>query len=353
MTKPTLLFTAFLMQCSYLFSQITITNGDMPSVNDVFVVNTATPSLSIDPVPTGANFTWDFSSLTSATQNSDTFISILSIPSLYSLAFLGSSFATRGFQDINLGALTFSDIYNVYKKSSTKYEYSGQGAEINSIPTPMVYSPRDVLYRFPLNYGDTDSSESGFNITIPTLAEYAKARKRVNIVDGWGTLILPSGSFNVIRVKSTIFDRDSIALQALPFPLVLPSTTIEYKWLGLQQGEPLLQINANQFAVTQVLYLENPVLGTAEMSGTDFSFGIMPNPASTEMSVFYNKNKTGETIIDILDLQGREVKNVFSGAETPGATHHKLSVNDLAEGIYVLRISNDKNTSYKKFAVTR
>lgn len=324
----------------------------MPSVNDVFVVNTATPAPNIDPVPTGANYTWDFSTLTNAQQHSDTFISILSIPSLYSLAFLGSSYAVRGFEDINLGVLTFADIYNVYKKSSTKYEYSGQGAEINSIPTPMVYSPKDVLYRFPLNYNDADSIESGFNITIPTLAEYAKARKRVNVVDGWGTLMLPSGNFSVLRIKSTIYDRDSIALTGLPIPVVIPSTTIEYKWLGLQQGEPLLQINANQFAVTQVLYLENPVLGVNDISGSDFSFGIMPNPASTDMHVFYNKEKTGETNIDILSIEGKQVKNIFSGTETPGTVHHSFCVNDMAEGIYVLRISGNK-ISYRKFAVVK
>jgi hypothetical protein len=353
MKKQIVLLVAFLLWYGFSISQITITSGDMPSVNDVFVVNTATPSLTIDPVPTGANYTWDFSSLTSASQHSDTFISILSIPSLYSLAFLGSSYAVRGFQDINLGTITFSDIYNIYKKSSTKYEYSGQGANINSIPTPMIYSPRDLIYKFPINYSNTDSSESGFSISIPTLMDYAKARKRVNVVDGWGILILPSGSFNVLRVKSTIYDRDSIALMALPFPLVLPSTTIEYKWLGLQQGEPLLQIDANQLAVTQILYLENPVLGTNDISGSDFVFGIMPNPASTQISVFYNKDKTGETAIDVMDLQDKEVKNIFSGTETAGATHHSFAVSDMTEGIYALRVSNGYSSSYRKFAVMK
>jgi hypothetical protein len=173
------------------------------------------------------------------------------------------------------------------------------------------------------------------------------------VVDGWGTLILPSGNFSVLRIKSTIYDRDSIVLQALPFPLVLPSITIEYRWLGLQQGEPLLQINANQFAVTQVLYLENPVLGMDDISGSDFNFGIMPNPASTEMSVFYNKEKTGETQIDILSVDGKQVKNIFSETETAGAAYHSIHVNDMAEGIYVLRISSGNNISYRKFAVMK
>ena len=354
MKKQVLLLMIFTVAFISSRAQITITNADMPSVNDVFEVNTATPSPGIDPVPTGPNHTWDFSLLTAAMQHNDTFISVLSIPSFYSLAFLASSFAVRGVQDINLGALTFSDIYNIYKKSSTKYEYSGQGAEINSIPTPMIYNPRDVIYRFPMNYGNADSSGSGFSINIPTLADYAKARKRVNVVDGWGTLILPSGSFNVLRVKSTIYDRDSIALSALPIPIVLPSTTVEYKWLGLQQGEPLLQINSNQFSiVTQVLYLENPVLGVNDTHGTDFKFGIMPNPASVEVSVFYSKDNTGKTYIDILNAEGKQVKSIFSGNEAAGSAYHSFDISDLAEGIYIIRITVDSGSSYRKFAVMK
>jgi hypothetical protein len=210
-----------------------------------------------------------------------------------------------------------------------------------------------VIYKFPLNYNNTDSSESGFSINIPTLADYAKARKRVNVVDGWGTLMLPSGNFNVLRVKSTYVDRDSFVVQGFPLP-VIPVTTTEYKWLGLQQGEPLLQMDVNQFGiVTQIFYLENPVLGVNDMSGSDFNFGIMPNPASTEVHVFYNKDKSGETKIDMLSVDGKFVKNIFSETEIPGAAHHTFRVNDMAEGIYVLRVTNGNKISYRKFAVMK
>src|SRR5436190_13936194 len=133
-------------------AQITIASTDMPSVNDMYLVNSATPLPSIDPVPTGTNFTWDFSALVSATQNTDTFKSLLAIQSIYAIAFVGSSYALRSAQDINLGAFTMTKIYNLFKNNASKYEGSGQGAEINSIPTPMIFNPRDLIYKFPLNF---------------------------------------------------------------------------------------------------------------------------------------------------------------------------------------------------------
>ncbi|MBK5284395.1 MAG: T9SS type A sorting domain-containing protein [Bacteroidia bacterium] len=333
-------------------AQITINSTDMPSVNNQFVVNSATPTPSINPVPTGANFNWDFSSLSSASQNTDTFTSLINIQSLYAFAFIGSSYALRSAQDISLGGqLTFSKIYNVYKNSSAKYEYSGQGAEINSIPTPMVYSPKDLVYKFPLNFGNTDSSSSGFTVTIPTLGAYGKSRKRVNVVDGWGTLVLPSGTYNVLRVKSTISDRDSIVITGFPFPIVLPSTTTEYKWLGTSQGEPLLQINAGLIGVTQVLYLANPV-GINETNELASSLLISPSPATDAVSVFYQSKNNSENSVAVFNVQGEKVKVIFNGKET-GNAQHTFSVKGLPAGIYFLRIASDENVAYKKFAVTR
>jgi len=350
--RTTFLFFLLIISVLHSAAQITINNTDMPSVNNQFVVNSATPSASINPVPTGTNFNWDFSSLASASQNTDTFTSLINIQSLYAFAFIGSSYALRSAQDISLGGqLTFSKIYNIYKNSSTKYEYSGQGAEINSIPTPMVYSPKDLVYKFPLNFGNTDSSTSGFTVTIPTLGAYGKSRKRVNVVDGWGTLVLPSGTYNVLRVKSTITDRDSIVITGFPFPIVLPSTTTEYKWLGNSQGEPLLQINAGLIGVTQVLYLDNPV-GINENNELGSSLEIFPSPATDAVSVSYKVKTNANNSVAVFNIHGEKVKEIFTGTES-GDVQHSFSVKNLHAGIYFLRINSTESVAYKKFAVTR
>jgi hypothetical protein len=56
--------TSFVLVATILSgsAQIIIDNTDMPAVHDEYLVNSATPTPAIDPVPTGANFLWDFSS---------------------------------------------------------------------------------------------------------------------------------------------------------------------------------------------------------------------------------------------------------------------------------------------------
>jgi hypothetical protein len=250
---------------------------------------------------------------------------------------------------VNLGAFTMTKIYNLYKNSASKYEGSGQGAEINSIPTAMVFNPRDLIYKFPLNFGDTDSSSTSFSITIPAVATYRKFRKRVNVVDGWGTLKLPAGDFNVIRVKSVVSDRDSVAITGIPIPpVVIPSTTIEYKWLGKLQGEPLLQINANQFAVTQVLYLQNPVVGIEDADGNISSFDVYPNPAKDQLAV--RSLQLANCTIKIYDALGAEVFQTHISHLTAVTS---IDISNLKEGIYFLKIVTEKNIAYKKFSVIR
>ena len=54
----------------------------------------------------------------------------------------------------------------------------------------------------------------------------------------------PYGTFDALRVMTTIGERDSIYIDSLGIGFNTPVvTTKEYKWLGLSQGVPLLQIN--------------------------------------------------------------------------------------------------------------
>ncbi len=141
------------------------------------------------------------------------------------------------------GGVTVSDVVAFYYKSTTLYQQTGYGATINNIGVPIGFNSKDVLYRFPMNFGDTDTSPSDFNINIPNLGYYGHDQVRVSEVDGWGTLITPYGTFNTLRIKSSITGNDTLFLDTLGFGFNFPSpATIEYKWLGTTKNIPLLQI---------------------------------------------------------------------------------------------------------------
>jgi gliding motility-associated-like protein len=98
-----------------------------------------------------------------------------------------------------------------------------------------------------MNYGNVDSSNSGFAFPLPNIGFYAKKQFRKNTVDGWGTLKTPFGTFQTLRVKSEIDIVDSIHIDTLGFGFNIPRQKIyEFKWLANGKDIPILQIDATQ-----------------------------------------------------------------------------------------------------------
>jgi len=154
----------------------------------------------------------------------------------------------------------------------------------------------------------------------------------------------------VLRVKSIVTDRDSLALTGIPFPVVIPSTTTEYKWLGKLQGEPLLQINVNQLGlITQVRYLENPILGIDYEDSESSSVIILQNPVAGELNIAFNF-EIGNASAHVFNSTGEKI---ITAGISRGEKQKSINIGNLADGIYFLRIVSDKNIFYSKFVVAR
>ena len=83
--KNYLLF-ALLLSSLYSYSQITISNSDLPSPGDTIRISNAIEFLA-DPSETGANYTWDYSYLEGTDQYIDSFISPTDAPLVHTLVF--------------------------------------------------------------------------------------------------------------------------------------------------------------------------------------------------------------------------------------------------------------------------
>src|SRR6188474_3221851 len=102
MNKTLLLILACLFTCQ-LRAQITVTSADMPSSGDTVRRSITFDFTGIVPDSTGANYTWDYSTLVADSQTVDTFTSVLST-GLYALNFIGASFAQKSnTAPLNLG----------------------------------------------------------------------------------------------------------------------------------------------------------------------------------------------------------------------------------------------------------
>jgi len=336
------------------FCQITIDKTDMPAGGDTFRISVINNLHGINPATTGQNVNWNFSQLTPNTQTVDTFFNILStqyIPITYNLIYNNpldqahkADVVTRSFNSNNpFPQVQITENFNFYKSSSSGYSQVGQGAKVNGIPTAMKYDNAESFFKFPMLFGNTDSTVSKYGIAIPSLGYYGQTIKRVNLVDGYGSLTTPYGTFNVMRVKSLITTVDTIYLDTLHFGTHLnrPLET-QYIWLGDNQGDPLLFISKTNNTTT-VRYKDS--ITTSYVAINDIfnnqGFSFFPNPATNILKI------TSDEIIgrvEISNLLGEAVllqENSFSD----------INISNLKKGIYIVRIYNKNGAllSARKF----
>jgi len=347
---------AFLMFAAN--AQITITQSDMPSTGDSTRRSTNISTFGADYTSTGANYSWDFSALFPLTQTVDNFVSVSSVPFLYQLIFIPNIVANLAMPmgEFNLiPGLEVADPYFFYKKSSSSYNDVGFAVTINSIPLPIKYDTPDVLYKLPMAYGNVDSSYSGFQLGVPDLGYAGIDRKRVNHVDGWGELTTPYGTFNVIRLKSQVFETDTVYIDSISFGTTINRNYTEYKWLGNGFDAPLLQVTEEGLLVT-VSYLDSVrditlAVEMPEISQADLQ--IAPNPVLNQATISISNPEAGFVNLSVYNISGIKVADLMNERMNQGTKILSFYVSDyqLKSGVYFLKMISEKEVVTRKFVI--
>lgn len=240
------LVTILILISTSSFAQIVITSGDMPSQGDTARVSTAAymETQIVDPAITGFDYSWDYSGLQPTAQSVLSFVNPIQTNFLYYLTF-GPTVANLAMpvEGLEFVDLQVTDAYEFYRNTTGEYVRAGYAATIMGIPLPLKYDVPERIYKFPLSVNSTpDSSISTFEIQYPLVAYFYQYKKRVNSVDGSGILVTPYGSFNTLRVKSVIYERDSLYLDSLQTGIPIIRNITEYRWLSPDFPVPLLTI---------------------------------------------------------------------------------------------------------------
>jgi gliding motility-associated-like protein len=315
-----------------LSAQITITKADMPSVNDNILISVNTSLSGFHADSTGANYIWDYSKLIPDSQRYVKFESPAATPYGTPFSFL-STYGVRNYTPDQfpwslLGSPP-TNVYDFYKNSSAAYTLIGEPLTEGATSIPLPYSASDRVYLFPMHYLQKDSSNSVMSLpNIPGLGSYVKKQKRVNQVDGWGTLITPYGTFNTLRIKSILTITDSIYIDTLHTGFTIPRPiAYEFKWLANGMKIPLLEIDANAAGGTNVAIIRAnwrdslmatptvtitsqntcPVINegslTATVSGGRYPLTYLWNNGQTTSSI--NNLAPGTYSVTITDRYGR------------------------------------------------
>ena len=340
-----------------LFSQISINDNDMPSVGDTIRSSNSFDVGLLDYASTGSDFSWDFSTLVPVTQQVDTFISVQETPWVYQVVFFLSSNLAQPMQNFeSVPGFEVDEAYNFYKNSGSSFKMTGNAASLNGIPIPNKFDEDDIIYKFPMEYGNVDSSLSTYGMDVPGLGYMGGWKKRVNHCDGWGTLTTPYGSFQTLRLKSDIVQYDSIYIDSLGFGFPFYRNYTEYKWLGDNFGIPLCTVTDNGIAPT-VSYIDSVrvmFLGIQPELQRASKLKVFPNPTNNNsFSVELSIEKTSHARISVRNSIGKTIRELFDGRIVQGSFFRKfdLSAEGFSKGLYFIVVEIDNQIYTRKLVL--
>jgi len=272
-----------------------------------------------------------------------------------------------------------------YYSDANTYDYIGfVGEQYLGIEVPVKMAPENPVTRrkAPLNFGD--SFDASFNVSLifagsilpdsltsslPFTVDSIKvtiSSSTTNIVEGFGMVKIPGGTYDGLRVKS-IETRNTMVegllnglfwqdiTSALPFPGLGDVVTESYTYYSNETVTPILTVTLDEDQnISGVSYKKNE-LGTFNTS-VDFvkpNLNITPNPVIDSSVLNFSNVTKGDYEVKIFNVLGREVwSNQY---KISGSKKITVDFSSLGRGTYLYSLidSSGKTISTKRLLVLR
>ena len=353
----------------------TITQADFPVAGDTLRLSqaTAVPAGAPPLTQTGPNQTWNYGGLTATTQRVASYKAVADVATGFQLIIFGpfggnnraSLAATTQLPAPPAGvSLPITDPLEFFRLSATDFRSVGYGGTLAGTAVPVVYASdannqpqQDIIYRLPLAYGNApDASDSYFTVSAAGMGGLSQKRHRTNTIDGWGSLTTPFGTYQAVRVLTTLDDLDTVQIGTAPSQ-GFEIHHREYKWLANGQHEPLLTVTTRVLATggEQLLGAEyrdiyrrivSPLAAHAATLPGEVSAYPSPAPAGTGLRVRV------PATAGPLTLTGRDVlgRQLFSRAVPAGTTEVLLDAATLGSyhGVLLLTLRGEQGTATRR-----
>lgn len=326
--------------------QITLTSSDMPQAGTTYPVENAVLAFE-DYASTGENFTWDFSGITGINEAPVTPSSMSEASITASVAFnnpFNANYQCNYFLPTDLPALPDGlgidiplDGFNSFYQTGDHMGIAGIGLSSSGFDLPVQYSDIDEWFPLPLNFGTDFESTGAFSLNLEGLFGYEVDQTRSVTVDGWGTLILPDGPHEVLRIRTELEATDAFLIPQIgEDPIVIDRSQVIYSWYGTGTGVPLLEVTETFGVAAQVTFQnltapEPNQVATLEAKDT---FKVWPNPVSAGAPVFW-EGATGDSW-QLYDINGRLV------AQSPISATGTMQLVAPESGTYFLSIGEQR-----------
>ncbi|NMH27804.1 T9SS type A sorting domain-containing protein [Flavobacterium silvaticum] len=342
-----------LLITAFASAQTTYNSTNFATAGESFTVNVAGDFLTADFTQTGANQTWDYSALTAASTDTQTWLDpentgykttwcflhfyIFNCNSQFSNAFNLANDATEGFDLSAAGVNNITNHYNL-TDSVLQSKMLGLSADLNGTPVSFTvdYTDPDDVWHFPMNFGDDYSDDSTLNVDLSALGfpiSVNGSNNRHNEVNGWGSLTTPAGTFaSVLKVKTTLITDQTITYDGTEIPI--NTTTVMYSWFDPASGIPVLQATgtevADVFVPTRVTFTGDVL--SAPHFDSFAGISVYPNPTDGKLQLNTEINVKG---VEVFDTLGQKVGQ-------------SLDVTALRSGVYFVKVYTDNGDFTRK-----
>ncbi|PIQ21556.1 MAG: hypothetical protein COW65_08355, partial [Cytophagales bacterium CG18_big_fil_WC_8_21_14_2_50_42_9] len=118
-----------------------------------------------------------------------------------------------------------------------------------------------------------------------------------------------------------------------------------FNWFEISNATTSQQSARSQF--TEDLSLQK------RLDETVLNWSVYPNPVTTQATVEVKVPEATSVTLEVRDMQGKIVRQIFSGNLTTGTSHQfTLDVNGLAKGIYFTRLITPAKVYNEKIIVS-
>jgi hypothetical protein len=238
------------------------------------------------------------------------------------------------------------------------------------VPVITAFNPPIQERRAPLNFFEINTTNGALLVPfaanqlpqailnlLPIVPDSIRIRlnsSRTDLVDGWGTLAIPGGTYNVLRERRTQYSDTRVEVKIGIFPwtdvtalIPLPDvglgrdTTLTYNFFSNSAKEPIAIVTADHIS-GQVLRTEYKFNGIVS-SSNDFleanqSVTVYPNPTGDRLFLEGKDLPWGEYEFNMFDVAGRSVMRRQVPFQTGAPT--EIDVQSIRSGAYFFTITD-------------
>ncbi|MEM1214820.1 MAG: T9SS type A sorting domain-containing protein [Bacteroidota bacterium] len=314
--------------------------------------------------PAGGDQTWDFTNL----EESFELINIYASPTTGTV---GDQYPTADLLLTQIGGVG-EGYYTSTPDAFSVIAYAGADPLGFGLEVSAPFNPAYVDRWAPLAFFDVRNNESALQITVPAdqlpsgildslpitpdSLRVSINTSRTDIVDAWGTLEIPSGTFDVLREKRT--EERELTLEAKVgfFPwvdvtdivtglLMLEelgiNTSITYSYWSSEAKEPIAVVTTNEdeSEIQQIEYKKIEIVNsTSTTTYRKPGVAIYPNPAMVEARLRFEQLPNDDYRLEIFNLTGKQIaQRSFSAS---GTHEERLDVTVFPKGLYLCTLKD-------------